>query len=380
MSVTNLPDRVRRWLADDALPLWARIGVDHERGGFVERLTLAGMPDLAAPKRVRVQARQIYVFAHAHLLGLMPGADAIATQGHEFVMRHGFLGDIAGGVAHSLERDGTVRDAKRDTYDHAFLLFALSWFYRASGRADVRETILAFGDAIWSLLRHPGGHGFAIDDQGGNELHQNPHMHLFEAVLAAYDATGETVFLARARELFELFRTRMFDPELGVLREFYDADWRPMAGEAGRIVEPGHHEEWVWLLQWYAVRAGEPLAEEAVRLFSFAARHGRPAGGPLLCDELWIDGSVKRASTRSWPQTEAIKAEIAIAEARGEPLGTRADAIVEALFETFLDKTVPGAWIDWVDTDGAPLVHAIPASTFYHVFLGLSEYLRARGA
>lgn len=378
--MTNGPSRVRQWLVDAALPFWSITGVDREAGGFVERLTLDGVPDLAAPKRVRVQARQIYVFSHAKLLGLMPDGDRIAAQGVEFVMRNGFPDGIARGVVHAFERDGTVCDARRDTYDHAFLLFALSWYYRATGRDEVRETILALGDAIWAILRHPGGSGFVVDDRGTDALHQNPHMHLFEAVLAAFDATGEPVFLNRARELFGLFRDRMFDPALGVLREFYDANWQPAAGDAGRIVEPGHHAEWVWLLKWYADRTGEQLGAEAARLYDFARMHGRPGGGVLLCDELWTDGTVKKPSTRSWPQTEAIKAEVAMAEARGEPLGDRADALVEALFDIFLDKTVPGAWIDWIDTNGAPLVGAIPASTFYHVFLGFSEYLRVRGA
>lgn len=378
--MTNAAPRVRQWLVDAALPLWATTGVDIEGGGFVERLALNGTPDLVVSKRVRVQARQIYVFSHAKLLGMMPDGDRIAAGGVDFVMRHGFPDGIACGVVHALERSGTVRDARRDTYDHAFVLFALSWYYRATGDAQVRKTILALGDAIWTILRHPSGAGFVVDDRGTDALHQNPHMHLFEAVLAAFDATGEAVFFDRARELFTLFRELMFDTRLGVLREFYDARWQPMAGEAGRIVEPGHHAEWVWLLKWYADRAGVPLGEEAVRLYDFAQAKGRPGGGALLCDQLLIDGSVKKASTRSWPQTEAIKAEVAIAEARGIPLGDRADALVEAMFDTFLDKTIAGAWIDWVDTDGTPLVQAIPASTFYHVFLGFSEYLRVRGA
>ena len=378
--MTNLPTRVRRWLVEAALPLWSTIGVDHERGGFIERLTAAGAPDLTVAKRVRVQARQIYVFSHARLLGLMPHGDAIAAYGHEFVMRHGFPGGIDQGVVHSFDRDGAVRDTKRDTYDHAFLLFAWSWFYRATGRADVRHAMIALGDAIWAILKHPSGHGFLVDDQGSEELHQNPHMHLFEAVLAAYDATGEAIFLERARELFELFRSRMFDVDLGLLREFYDADWCPAAGFAGRIVEPGHQAEWVWLLKWYVDRTGEPLAEEARRLFAFVHANGRPSGTVLLCDELWDDGTVRKASTRSWPQTEALKAEIAIAEAEGLSPGPYADAIVAALFDTFLDRAaVEGAWIDWVDVDGASLTQAIPASTFYHLFLAMSEYLRVRG-
>lgn len=372
-------DRLLRWLQDSALPLWSTVGVDGEYG-FVERLTREGVPDFAAPKRLRVQARQIYVFSHAHLLGLIPNGHEVATLGHDFVMRHGFPDGVAKGAVHALGRDGSLHDLKRDTYDHAFLLFALSWYYRASGRPETRSTIRQLGDAIWTILRHPSGAGFAVDDSGLVDLHQNPHMHLFEAVLAAYGATGDEAFLERARELFALFRSRMFDAERGVLREFYDARWHPAAGEAGQFVEPGHHCEWIWLLKRYADCTGETLCEEAYRLSAFVERYGRPNGEVLLCDELWIDGRVKKPSTRSWPQTEAVKADIALAEARGEPLGSRADATVHVLLDTFIDRWIEGAWIDWVDVDGTPLVQAIPASTFYHIFLAASEYLRARGA
>ncbi len=377
--MNHTADRVRHWLSDVALPLWAGIGVD-QHGGFVERLTAAGEPDLTADKRVRVQARQIYVFSHAHLTGLMPAGNDVATQGYEFLVRHAFPDGVAAGAVHALDRHGAVRDTRRDTYDHAFLIFAFSWYYRATHRADVRDMLMALDDVVQQRLRHPLDHGYRVDDGDTRALHQNPHMHLFEAMLSAHEATGEERFLERADELFGLFRHRMFDPAAGVLREFYDERWYPAAGAAGAVVEPGHHCEWVWLLQWYARRSGTQLCEEAYRLADFVACYGRPGGGVLLCDEVRPDGRVVRASTRSWPQTEAIKADIALAEARGTTPGTHVDAVVEALFERFLDRPVAGAWTDWIDERGMPLVETVPASTFYHLFLAFAEYLRVRTA
>ncbi len=133
----------------------------------------------------------------------------------------------------------------------------------------------------------------------------------------------------------------------------------------------------MWLLKRYADSIGEPVCPEALVLYDFVARHGRPGGGALLCDQVNVDGTVRKTSTRSWPQTEALKAEIALAEIRGEGLPESADQIVDALFDTFLAGPVAGAWIDWVDEQGAPLVEAVPASTFYHLFLAFSEYLEA---
>ena len=58
---------IRNWLANEVLPLWSHAGLDTEAGGFAEKLTLHGRPLLDADKRMRVQARQIYVNTNAQV-------------------------------------------------------------------------------------------------------------------------------------------------------------------------------------------------------------------------------------------------------------------------------------------------------------------------
>src|SRR3546814_14289476 len=81
------------------------------------------------------------------------------------------------------------------------------------------------------------------------------HMHLLEACLALHEATKETAYLDRAGLLLDLFRDRFL--VTGSLREFFTDDLRPAPGDAGRIVEPGHHFEWVWLLHRYGLVTGD---------------------------------------------------------------------------------------------------------------------------
>jgi mannose-6-phosphate isomerase len=59
-------------LTKHSLPLWSGEGWDPVAGGFVEKLDTEGRADRAAPRRVRVQARQIYCFAKAADLGWYP--------------------------------------------------------------------------------------------------------------------------------------------------------------------------------------------------------------------------------------------------------------------------------------------------------------------
>jgi hypothetical protein len=83
-------------MIDHSLPLWSTKGWDRATGGFVERLHQDGRADRLAPRRVRVQARQIYCFAKAAKIGWYPqGRENDGTACHQ---RPGD-GDLAAGQA-----------------------------------------------------------------------------------------------------------------------------------------------------------------------------------------------------------------------------------------------------------------------------------------
>ncbi len=63
--------RARNWLFEQCFPLWATNGV-HPAGGFHETLDFEGQPHGSGETRVRVQARQTYVFSQALRLGWEP--------------------------------------------------------------------------------------------------------------------------------------------------------------------------------------------------------------------------------------------------------------------------------------------------------------------
>ncbi len=79
--IESYVERFRERIVQKALPLWAAAGFDAERGSFVERLTLEGMPLVSTPRSAMVQARQIYVFSHAAFAELAAGSEAAGAQG-----------------------------------------------------------------------------------------------------------------------------------------------------------------------------------------------------------------------------------------------------------------------------------------------------------
>src|SRR5215218_1606208 len=147
MMTTNEPGagdivaKLKARMIDQALPLWSTEGWDPVTGGFVERLDQHGRADRLAPRRVRVQARQIYCFAKAAQLGWYPQGREIALKGLEFLLATAKAPDGRPGFVSVQAPDGAVLDPLRDTYDHAFVLLALATVYSLDRDAQVRTEI-----------------------------------------------------------------------------------------------------------------------------------------------------------------------------------------------------------------------------------------------
>src|SRR5258708_36622739 len=140
---------------------------------------------------------------------------------------------------------------------------------------------------------------------------QNPQMHMFEAMIATFDATHETVFQNRAGDLYSLFVANWYDPQRQVLGEYFEEDWSRIEPVS---VEPGHQAEWVWLLRGFERITGCPTARQRSQLLASALRYRHELTGCLF-DEGDADGNVRKFTRRCWPQTEIAKALIAQAEA-----------------------------------------------------------------
>lgn len=367
------------WLFESVLPFWALRGVDGAAAGFHERLDNRRQPVVQNGKRAMVQARQIYVFAQAYLLNRLPQGRALAIAGRDFLFARYRHPD--GGWRFRVSREGLPLDDTRDLYTHAFVLYALAWLDRIDDGGDAQ----GLAGETWRFLErsmaHPdGGYHEALDGDGRPmqvPRRQNPHMHLFEALLEWYAATGDGAWLDRAKPIAALLADR-FCVE-GTLREYFDARFAPLPGEQGEIIEPGHHYEWTWLLNRYRKLGGDDHPALAAALYTFAERHGVDAATGCVLDAVAPDGAPTRRSRRFWPQTEAIKAHIARLEATGDPaIRGRLDRQVGALCRAHVDGAPEGAWREHLGEDGGSIVTELPASSLYHVTLAVAELARLR--
>ncbi len=372
-TLRSAAESARAWLFEHALPLWWERGYDRGAHAFHERLELDGGATAPEPRRVRVQARQAFVYALAGRMG-WPGPWREAVEaGVEVLLTRALRPD--GGTRHLLGPNGAPLDERRDLYDAAFVLLALSEAARVlderAGLIDAATRLEGWVHWYWD---HPEG-GF---DEGevcpSPPRRQNPHMHLLEALLSFHETTGEAIHLERAGDLAHLFRDKLFDEQHGALPEFYDEAWRPMSDRLGRIVEPGHHFEWCWLLHRWRALGGEDFTGQAERLRQHAEAHGVTDGA--ACDQILIDGRPLKTTARLWPQTERLKANLARFEASGDPEAMRAALQAHDMIRSFCNTPKPGFWYDLRTPDGAFVREPARASSFYHIALALSELVR----
>ena len=358
--------RLKSLMIEHALPLWSSVGWDDRSGAFVERLSADGRADLEAPRRVRVQARQIYCYAKAAQMQWYPAGREIALKALERLLQTARSPD--GGYVHLLDRDGKVLDARRDTYDHAFMLLALATVFAITKDAQVRAEIDVALQFLDKHLRSQHG-GFVNGLPAWLPRQQNPHMHLFEAMIALYEATGEPQFQQRAGDFFGLFVGNFFDQKTQTLAEFFEEDWSPIHPA---VVEPGHQAEWLWLLRAFERNTGCPTTRFRTGLMTSALRYKDEATGCLV-DEGDATGKITRATRRLWPQTEIAKAFIAQAEISEPGAEEQAKLALVRLEQHYLNHPVRGGWYDQFDADGRSLVDHVPASSFYHVLCAVSE-------
>ncbi|MFF2296827.1 AGE family epimerase/isomerase [Arthrobacter sp. NPDC058127] len=387
------------WMDLDAHHRWLkreqeRLLQFHERHALAGDIGYApldreGKPLLDGPRELYATARLVYCFALAHLMG-RPGAATIARHGLE-ALSEAFLDTDNGGWFNSISRTGTPLDTTKNAYAHAFVLLAAAGATQAGldGAADLlghvdavldkhfwREDEGAAVDALtadWTLLE-PGYRG------------QNANMHLTEAYIAAFEATGDSKFQRRAERISTLIIVRNGETSKWRIPEHFDDNWvaDPAYNIDGRA-DPfrpygslvGHWFEWARLLLQLNALPGSKLkwAPEAARqLFAAATRDGWnvKTGGVVYTVDL--EGNPVNINTMHWAMAEAVGAAVYLYRATSDPT-------YEAWYRRFwsyislsvIDRK-SGSWWHELDSSGKPafetwsgkpdLYHALQATLY----------------
>ena len=362
--------RLKRWLVEDAYPRWWSQGADRLHGGFHERLQQNGEPT-ADPRRARLHPRQIYSFSLADDLG-HDGLTELATRHSlDYFLRHYVRQDQF--VRTAVAADGTVVDESVLLYDQAFALLGYAAAFDVFNEESLRERAHALLGQLQQHMANAAG-GFREAPDRELPLTSNSHMHLLEAALAWMALDHDTRWHSLAAQLVQLALAKFVDPATSQITEFFTSDWQAAGGEDGRIVEPGHQFEWAWLLlRWHANAHDERAASRALSLIDVAERRGVDAERGVAMNSLLLEGPVRDARARLWPQTERLKAGCIAWESMRLPRYIDMACGAALALERYLETALPGLWRDTLSLEGGFVNEPAPASSFYHIVAAIAE-------
>lgn len=311
-------DLHRSWLRDQATRQFAFFQQSLRDGAGFYTLAHDGAPLPTDVQELHTATRLVHSYALGKKFGAA-GSDAVIDQGMSFLWNH-HRDTKNGGYFWAVTENGPHDDTKL-AYGHVFVLLAAS-SAKLVGHPDADRLL----DDVWTVLDSKyweDQHGLFADEFTADwspfsaYRGMNANMHGVEALLTAYEVTGEDAFLERAGRILDFFVGRIAPENGWRLPEHYHQDWTVDAAYDGnptfrpRGTTPGHSFELARLQLQHWDLCGRPATDapaQARKLFDTAlADATHPELGGFVYT-LRPDGTWDRQQRLWWPVTEAIGA------------------------------------------------------------------------
>ena len=351
----------RNWLLDQAnglIDFYKPLCRD-ARGGFRDlddfgRPLPTGWPPSAKPSRALfATVRMVHCFALGHLMG-RPGSADIVDHGMDFLW-HGHRDTKHGGYHWGTGYAGPS-DSTKQAYGHAFVLLAAS-SAKIVCHPDADRLLDDATNVLLERFWEPE-HGAIAEEFNedwspiGSYRGQNSNMHLTEACMAAFEATGRQQYLDMALNIADLIIRRITAANGWRLPEHFHRDWTLDANYDRDVFRPfgttvGHWLEWSRLLLQLWELGGRTTAwlpEAAKTLFAKAIEEGwdKDRGGFYFTLD-W-KGRPRDRDRYWWPCAEGIGAAAFLNAIDGDPIYEEWYRRIWDWTDTHLIDHVNGSW------------------------------------
>ena len=371
----TLPDMTQRpahrlWLLQQAGHLFDffQTAAINPKGGFFP-LGNNSIPQPVGPggalRQIHDTARMVHCFVMAQQLGL-PGADRVIDHGMHYLW-NGHRDPQHGGYFWGVD-DDSIPNPTKQAYGHAFVLLAAS-SAKVAGHPDADRLIADITDILltrfWADQAGATTEENAADWQSlGNYRGQNSNMHLTEALMAAFEATHDRMYLTMAERIADLIINRHARAMGWRVAEHFHADWSvdpdysgdPMFRPFGTT--PGHALEWSRLLVQLHELGGKRLPwlrEAAEALFLHTCAIGwDPHKGGFYYTLDWADKPAQ-PDRYWWPCCEGIAAAAVLRASGGGQAFEDWYARIWSFSATHLIDRQGGAWHPELDSNLAPV-------------------------
>lgn len=319
-SLKIMAGQVEDHLFGHILPFWCGPALDQVNGGWMGWLSNDLQPDRTQPKGLIVNCRILWAFSAVHHARPEPLFREMAARAFNYVMTK-FWDLDHGGAYWRLNDTAQVVDDSKKIYGQAFYIYALTEFHRTFGGHSALPRAIELFELI-ERHAHDDEHGGYLEvcrrdwseagpearlsDKDMNEKKSmNNHLHILEAYTNLYRVWPEPRVAARLRELIDIFKKHILDPQTGHLHHFFDLEWNVRSD----TYTFGHDIEASWLL----CEAAEVLADSALvkpvrtvalRMAEITLQEGLSSDGGLVYEGR--SQAIIDAGCECWPQAEAL--------------------------------------------------------------------------
>ena len=333
MDIANPDFRDRNFLIEhikDTMAFYHPACIDRDKGGFYQYFRDDGSIYDAESRHLVSSTRFVFNYAMAGMF--------FDNDEYRGLVRHGltFLREChrqtrTGGYAWTL--NGTApEDCTNHCYGLAFVMLAYATALKvdvSQARAWLAETFDLMETHFWSPDDGLYRDEISADWQKVSDYRgQNANMHSCEALIVAYEATGDNSYLDRAFMLAENICVRQAATANGLIWEHYDKNWNPdwdYNRDNPRHLfrpwgfQPGHLTEWAKLLLILRRYREQPwLLPTARQLFDAALDIAWDSEYGGIVYGFAPDRTVCDGDKYFWVQAESFAAAALLADATGD--------------------------------------------------------------
>jgi cellobiose epimerase len=355
-----------RELKENILPFWQNMA-DEENGGFYGEADFFGKLNKTASKGCILNSRILWTFSAAYRV-FKDDVYKVCAQRARGFLSSAFLDTEHGGLYWLADHTGKALDTRKQFYNIAFGIYALSEHYLATGDRSSLELAMTLFDQTEHYGHDPIAGGYieacnrewrGIDDfrLSGKDLNcpksMNTNLHVLEAYTTLSRASGDERVRKALETLLHITLDKIVNNDWH-FELFFDMNWNSLAKD----ISYGHDIEGSWLLYEAALAVGDKNLISKVKQTALAiaeviykAAIDSKNGGLISgCDE----NGQNHAKKEWWPQAEAVVGFYNAYELSGDQkYFDVADSIWNYIQKHFVDHAY-GEWYNELNLDNKP--------------------------
>lgn len=363
-------EQLQKELQDNILKFWIDNTIDSENGGFIGEIDSGLQVNGKADKSLVLNARILWTFSSAYRLYPVPKYLEIAERAYAYLLEH-FVDREYGGLYWMVDYQGRPSQDKKQVYGQAFVIYALTEYYRAVQHQDALDLAIeiyrvlekysydsvhkGYVEALSRDWKQTGNLSLSAKDLNEKKS-MNTHLHVLEAYTNLYRVWKSQELHHSLKELIKVTLDHIVDPQHARFLLFFSEEWEVRGGH----ISYGHDIEGSWLL----VEAAEVLGDSellkrvnktAIEMAEAVHKDGIDKDGGIWNEA--DENGVTDSNKDWWPQAEAMVGFYNAYQLTGDNKFEEAAAHSWKFIQTYLVDPTGGEWYWGVDRDGKPLLH-----------------------